>query len=313
MTLKGDPLWADVTPVELNAVDGDLAVINLSSAFIECHSYFYALYHSGEKSERCLNITAEVIRHNSANYTAWYWRRKCLEDIDCAKWSDSEIAFANDWAIKSPKNYQVWFHRRWLVEQLKSSVPAMLSSELQYLDKVFDEDSKNYNAWSHRLFVTTLFGTAASEEELQFTDVMLVKDIRNNSAWSYRRQLLDRMHPEGLNSSRCLEEVAFCLEALELTPDNESPWCYLRSLPGWHEVHDVETFCERRLMDMRNSKSGLPLCRHALGTLFELSKMHDRDTEHIIRDLIENDPIRQGYWQYLLDNLAYPPNCVPWK
>ena len=305
MTFKRDLKWADVIPVDLAASDEDLAVINLSPSFIECHSYFYALYQAAETSARCVDLTAEVIRHNSANYTAWYWRRKCLEAMDHTDWASSEIAFANEWAIQSPKNYQVWFHRRWLVEQLKPFMADLQSSELSYLDRVFDEDSKNYNAWSHRLFVTTLFGTSASQEELDFTHRMLMKDIRNNSAWSYRRQLLDRMYPQGLDSLTCSDEVSFCLEALDLTPENESPWCYLRSLPDWQTFEAVESFCKQRLNDMQSNQIGLPLCRHALFTLVELSKHRSSDANELIRELIVNDPIRQGYWQYFLENLAY--------
>lgn len=48
----------------------------------EVHSYFRAIQQRNETSKRALQLTAHVIEHNSANYTAWYYRRRCLKDPD---------------------------------------------------------------------------------------------------------------------------------------------------------------------------------------------------------------------------------------
>jgi hypothetical protein len=50
-------------------------------------------------------------------------------------------SFADD----NPKNYQIWFHRRSIVE--RSGNP---DRELGFTAAVFEVDSKNYHAWSHR-------------------------------------------------------------------------------------------------------------------------------------------------------------------
>lgn len=68
--------------------------------------YFRAFLKSDEKSERALRLMGEVIRLNPANYTAWYFRRLCLDAIGADL--RTELAFVDDCTTKSPKNYQVW-------------------------------------------------------------------------------------------------------------------------------------------------------------------------------------------------------------
>lgn len=67
----------------------------------------------------------------------------------------------------NPKNYQIWYHRRALLEE--HGIQDFLESELAYVAEVIDEDSKNYHAWSHRQWIIQ---TANSEQvwmkELEF-------------------------------------------------------------------------------------------------------------------------------------------------
>jgi protein farnesyltransferase/geranylgeranyltransferase type-1 subunit alpha len=51
----------------------------------------------------------------------------------------------------NPKNYQIWYHRRALLEE--HGLADFLGSELSYITEVLDEDSKNYHAWSHRQWI----------------------------------------------------------------------------------------------------------------------------------------------------------------
>jgi protein farnesyltransferase/geranylgeranyltransferase type-1 subunit alpha len=67
---------------------------------------------------------------------------------------NQELNFMDTFAEENPKNYQIWYHRRLIVE--RSGDP---SRELDFTKAVFEVDSKNYHAWSHRLsfvVVTTL-------------------------------------------------------------------------------------------------------------------------------------------------------------
>ena len=51
----------------------------------------------------------QVIYVNSADYTAWAYRWQCLESLGKL---DDEMSFINEMASRSPKNYQLWNHRR---------------------------------------------------------------------------------------------------------------------------------------------------------------------------------------------------------
>ena len=50
--------------------------------------------------------------------------------------------------LLSPKNYQLWYHRRALLEfRFKGEVDVLhvAKKELEYVDKILDDDSKNYH------------------------------------------------------------------------------------------------------------------------------------------------------------------------
>ena len=70
----------------------------------QVHSYFRAIQRRNETSVRALHLTADVIEHNSANYTAWYYRRRCLKELGIDL--EEERIFTDKWARDCPKNYQ---------------------------------------------------------------------------------------------------------------------------------------------------------------------------------------------------------------
>ena len=59
-----------------------------------------------------------------------------------------ELDFMDTFADDNPKNYQVWYHRRAIVERLGDPY-----NELEFCQKVFMIDAKNYHAWAHRLVI----------------------------------------------------------------------------------------------------------------------------------------------------------------
>lgn len=57
----------------------------------------------------------------------------------------SELAYTEEIMVDNPKNYQVWHHRRVIVEWLKDA-----SLELGLTEDILNMDAKNYHAWQHR-------------------------------------------------------------------------------------------------------------------------------------------------------------------
>lgn len=59
-----------------------------------------------------------------------------------------ELIYISKVIENHPKNYQVWHHRRILIEWLKDP-----SKELALTESVLSMDAKNYHAWQHRQWV----------------------------------------------------------------------------------------------------------------------------------------------------------------
>jgi hypothetical protein len=56
-----------------------------------------------------------------------------------------ELNFMDSFSEDNPKNYQIWYHRRAVVELIGNA-----DSEKTFCDRVFSVDAKNYHAWAHR-------------------------------------------------------------------------------------------------------------------------------------------------------------------
>lgn len=135
------PDWQDVDPIMLPNSLPPVVAIRYTTQVIELYSYFRAIRAASELSKRALWLTQEVscivvdfshkfggacfelcaclqlrpllvmqvIYINSADYTAWAYRWQCLESLGSL---DNEMQFINEMASRSPKNYQLWNHRR---------------------------------------------------------------------------------------------------------------------------------------------------------------------------------------------------------
>ena len=75
--------WADVEPIEQYDADTDPGICKIEYTYDFNYNmkYFRAIIHKNEISRRALELTQEVIKVNYGCYTAWLWRRKCLDQI----------------------------------------------------------------------------------------------------------------------------------------------------------------------------------------------------------------------------------------
>merc|ERR1712136_565183 len=122
-------------------------------------------------------LTADVIENNSANYTAWYYRRRCLtnEKSDLS----AELEFTDRWAKDSPKNYQAW-----------NTVPAVKRFCVQVLGKAEEQEAMC------RFAVETLARVHEADglldEALKQYDLLKTIDKIRANYWEYRKQSLQK-------------------------------------------------------------------------------------------------------------------------
>ena len=67
-----------------------------------------------------------------------------------SRWLVEELEYMDAFADDNPKNYQIWHHRRTVVDWLGDG-----SRELAFCAAVFQQDAKNYHAWAHRCEVNS--------------------------------------------------------------------------------------------------------------------------------------------------------------
>ena len=118
-------VFADLEPLLQEEGEEPIVRISYPPGFETAMNYFRRVLVNGEYSERTLRLSAEIIGHNAANYTAWLFRRRCLTKLygasaaegDRRAW-EIELAYTTEMAMSNMKNYQVWHHRRAVVEAL---------------------------------------------------------------------------------------------------------------------------------------------------------------------------------------------------
>eukprot|EP00922_Rhytidocystis_sp_ex-Travisia-forbesii_P035969 GHVS01053374.1.p1 GENE.GHVS01053374.1~~GHVS01053374.1.p1 ORF type:complete len:354 (-),score=82.56 GHVS01053374.1:262-1278(-) len=308
-------LWEDVQR-QPELLDGPhpLATIAYTADARRCLLLFTAIVAREEISDRVLNLTAEVIRINSANYTAWHVRRLCLLKLN--KSLLDELEFVRHWAEESEKNYQVWHQRRWVLLQLgRDCNDKAKAAEALY------SDGKNYSAWSHRQWLVQQFGLW--EGEMEFVNKMIQLDARNNSAWNYRHFLLcqqqqqpSQQPADATADSMLKAELMFALLEIKRIPHNECPYRYAQCLLRYAHNHKadgsllaVEVSEEERTNLLQAAMdtvecvlSASPDCRHALYTKAILCEYQTQraQADQIYQRLCVVDPIRKKWWQWKL-------------
>jgi len=307
--------WQDVKPVPQDDGPHPLAVIRYPPGFEEVHSYFRAIQQRDEYSDRALRLTADVIEQNSANYTAWYYRRRCLKELK----SDlhRELEFADKWARDCPKNYQVWYHRRWIItemaelirnsgkskEDIDKEVKELGQRELEYHTDVMqvNDDYKNYNGWSHRQFIVSKFGLW--DKEMMFVEDLLRDDIRNNSAWNHRFTVVKNTTWPLTDDTR-QKEIDYTLTQIRKCANNESAWNYLAAFFGhgeskvpWDSNPAIETLIDDVL---KQAPSREQQCRFAVEALANLQEARGQVKEALgqYEMLKKTDKIREKYWEW---------------
>lgn len=99
---------------------------------------------------------------------------------------------------------------------------------------LFYDESKNYHAWSYRLWLVERF--QLWEGELDFIEEELEEDVTNNTLWTYRYFLTVKTQ-KPLTLVHINHELHYSLRMIEKDYFNEAAWTYLR---GWLAVTPEE-------------------------------------------------------------------------
>ncbi|KAJ8981764.1 hypothetical protein NQ317_002358 [Molorchus minor] len=266
---RNNPEWKDVTPVKQDDGEEPVVAIDYTEAF-------------------------------------WQYRREILKGLN--KDLNIELDFIHKVILRQSKNYQVWHHRRVLVEWLKDP-----SKEKYLTELVLAKDAKNYHAWQHRQWVIKTFNLF--EGELEYIDSLLLDDVRNNSAWNQRYFVIN--NTTGFTEEVLNREIDYTLFNTKDVTENESAWNYLRGLllhdkGGLSKNKKVTEFCENLYKSGNHSPFLLAvlvdMCCEQINegggdSVYNLDRARTLCNELITK----YDTIRAKYWQYMLDGIEKRP------
>ena len=146
-------------------------LLDWSAARLYCHG------------RSALALTADVIEQNSANYTAWAYRRRCLLALHSSL--HDELSFAETIAFSTPKNYQLWHHRRAVVDIL-----GQPGKEMEHTVRIQHHRNATHCSPTRANMAQSRRRSTFIERVLCWPSVsqeaILALDAKNYHVWSYR-------------------------------------------------------------------------------------------------------------------------------
>ena len=289
--------WEDITPVNQFSDEVNILKIKYTKDEQKLLKIFLGVLEAKEISLRVYNLTSKVIENFPSNYVAWLVRRKCLNEVkeinglDELNWLDKQIE-------ENQKNYQIWHHRKLLIEKLNDP-----SHEKDVLNNVFSSEPKNFHAWSHRIWMIRRFNN--TEGELDFIEKMLKDDIKNNSVWNYRFFLIQYINNNKIDKNIIEKEIKYAINKIKKCHINECPYCYIRGFITkfgykYGDFPFVKEKLEKIVEKNKNNSYGLNL----LLDYYEEEKNEEKFNE-TIEQLIKVDFIRKKYYGWRKENSAF--------
>lgn len=172
---------------------------------------------------------------------------------------------------------------------------------MKILNKVFEEDSKNFHAWCHRIWTIRRFNNTEGERE--YIEQMLMNDIKNNSVWNYRFFLVNYLKSDTEDNKTFVnKEIDYAIEKIIQCKANESSYSYIRGmLTKFKYKYNDFPQIKQTLLKLNQECS----VNHVLSMLLDIYEEEQNKNEalKVIEELIELDYIRKKYWGWRKENL----------
>ena len=291
----------EVTPIPQFSDQVKIMKIKYSKEEERMMNIFRAVCLSKEVSYRVYELTHLIIENFPTNYCAWVVRRQCLDKIKEINLLE-ELEWLDSIMIIYQKNYQIWHHRKLLIEKLNDS-----SHEKNILAKVFESEPKNFHAWSHRIWMIRRFDNI--EGEFDFIEQMLKADVKNNSAWNYRFFLVQYINGNTVDKNISEKEIKYALNKIKECPINESPYCYIRGfITKFNFKYSDFNFIKEEMENiLNNNKEDNSYGLNLLLDFYEEEKNGEKFNE-IIEKLKKVDYIRKKYYCWRKENSIFKEN-----
>jgi protein farnesyltransferase/geranylgeranyltransferase type-1 subunit alpha len=281
MMLENPDEYADITPVPSPQDPSGPFGIDYSEGYNTIMSLYRALLDRVEFSPRALTIVTRINTNTPSNATAWWYRQRIIESLGYNL--DEEFSLLQTICEKSPKPYQIWCHRMWLV--LRCEEPP---DETAFAQFVINRDEKNFHAWSY-------FGWYADRFDkwewlYHMTTKYVQHDLQNNSAWSARYRALQR------GGFSIADDLEFTLNYFKISSRSESICNYLRGILELDFSHagKVKEVIEWLVAAKAENRSLYALAAH-------IAKAEGNFPEHdaYVDKIIALDAPRARFWQLM--------------
>lgn len=181
----------------------------------------------------------------------------------------NEMAYLVQLALRDPKCYQLWFHRKWIHEKVWKVEKSLkqdgkmtrkfLEGDMKICDKFLSKDERNFHAWNYRSYIVANLmekfpedSLQIVENELSFLKTKLDANFSNYSAIHFKSKYLvlkERIEKK-ISSDEQVElsleliknELKFVWDGLFIAPFEQALWIYQNWLLSFYRVTKVLAF-----------------------------------------------------------------------